>query len=632
MASWQRLNSFGILALLCFASCASYKQDARINDEDLWTLRQGAEECTFKVGIAPLVDMVDRRTNDLPNKTNYSPMIDEGKFREWFLSVIDWTDTTKYPTDFRLSLLGDEEEAPASDDEAEAESEVDEAVRRTSGKLFSEAVFIDSALYSGQGELQTESEDESVISRFPAPVTPSEEFYDDVIRIGYERNLDAVIFLTLKVNQAKFIEFNGNYWWSLLAWLSSIWGSGYVADETYRVDMELRVKVVSVHGGHPTLFDETFTVGEGLEQNLDDWPHGFMFFGLFNTPEAINEQGWQGVYSEISSFTCRELERQMLAKLSGVFRGDTHFRRQRGNSIGEMESVSAVHLGTGGEAAQAEILDELNTTTSKTLALLIGANQISDGRLTSATNALIDTANFATLLLDSEHGRGMNSRYLYRLEGAQATSAAVNSTIDEIRQRARSEDTIIVYFSGMGTFAKPSSDAKVYAPHLLTFDSISERVPATSISLVSLANSISQIDAAHKILILDTSFNGTTKGRCATSEVLAEGIEDDASFDGPEAQDVTIIISSAGSQDALTIDDLGGLFTYAMILGTESDASGAVKADNDNDGVVILGELFEFAKKMVYEQSLFEPGDPQTPLYLEALPRTRMLPFWTGSR
>jgi uncharacterized caspase-like protein len=182
---------------------------------------------------------------------------------------------------------------------------------------------------------------------------------------------------------------------------------------------------------------------------------------------------------------------------------------------------------------------------------------------------------------------------------AQATKSRIEALIQDWLGRyiSRSSQMVFIYFAGHGTPSPDKGDA-----YLVPYDGDPE-LPSTLYSLSSFYQALSQLPSDNIVVALDACFTGTG-GR----SVLAQGKRPLVAVKMPEAnQKLSVVTASAASEISQDYDvKRHGLFTYYLLKGMRGEA------DADGDGWVTLGELYNYLKPKVGEESR-KLGYTQTP-------------------
>jgi uncharacterized caspase-like protein len=200
-----------------------------------------------------------------------------------------------------------------------------------------------------------------------------------------------------------------------------------------------------------------------------------------------------------------------------------------------------------------------------------------------------------------------------------ATRKKIRHAAANLSARLRPFDTMLVYFSGLGTTAPNGETAE---PFLITNDTLDD--PATfdrsAVSLRELAAWLKPLSKGKNFaVIFDTSFKGSG-GRTHVFKKLT--VPEDESYVFEEFQNETgAVVIFAGSPlqvaHEIRAKTAGGqvemgVFTYYFLrgLGHFQLNSKIEYADTKKDGNITLKEAFDYARQKVYERQEFR-GQPQ---------------------
>jgi len=188
------------------------------------------------------------------------------------------------------------------------------------------------------------------------------------------------------------------------------------------------------------------------------------------------------------------------------------------------------------------------------------------------------------------------------------TKANLFADLDELAASISSSDTVLIYFSGHGTY-RSSTDTTYFIPYLGISD---EESPSLYYSLCvspeELAAKLEELPTDKVFVILDTCYSGgfVDTGSAldsAPQDYSGAGADDSAvlaalgSFGkllsaNAEERDATppIVLSAAGSEElSYESDSRGhGIFTYYFM-------ESAARGDEDGDGYVTATEAYAYA-------------------------------------
>ncbi len=161
------------------------------------------------------------------------------------------------------------------------------------------------------------------------------------------------------------------------------------------------------------------------------------------------------------------------------------------------------------------------------------------------------------------------------------TRSNIIENIVSLCERAVSEDTLLIYFSGHGTLGKNNRF------YLLPLDARSASIEQTAISWQWLKDTVDQSQAKNKIVIIDACHSGAGKDVTAsvrTSFKIMEEVEQDS-------KGFVCLTSCSGGQVSYELAELEqGIFSHYLISGI----NGA--ADPLGRGVVDIESLYTFVR------------------------------------
>ena len=165
----------------------------------------------------------------------------------------------------------------------------------------------------------------------------------------------------------------------------------------------------------------------------------------------------------------------------------------------------------------------------------------------------------------------------------------------EIKQKARKQDTVIIYFAGHGApepdNASPDGDG--LEKYFLTYDTDPQRLYSTALPMQEVARIFGRIDSERIVLIQDTCYSGASGGRTIQTASIRASISDAYLNRITKGKGRVIISASSANEVSMEKDSLGhGVFTYYML---ESLKQG----DIDGDGFITTGEIYRYVSDKV---------------------------------
>ncbi len=187
----------------------------------------------------------------------------------------------------------------------------------------------------------------------------------------------------------------------------------------------------------------------------------------------------------------------------------------------------------------------------------------------------------------------------------RATRTDVEKYIESwLPNRTEKDASVFIYFSGHGAPNPKTGDA-----YLVPYDGDPGFIDKTGYSLKRLYEQLAKLPAKQVIVMLDSCFSGAG-GR----SVIAQGMRPmGLSVEVPllTGGRTVVLAASAGDQVSSTYRQKShGLLTYFFLKGLQGDA------DRNRDGVIDLGEAFEYVKPQVERIARREFNNDQTPQLL----------------
>ena len=237
-------------------------------------------------------------------------------------------------------------------------------------------------------------------------------------------------------------------------------------------------------------------------------------------------------------------------------------------------------------------------------ALVLGISNYRDEIIPKVKYAKSDAEVVAAYL---ENVGGIPHRNIKLLTDENVTRADLEAYIEDwLPRRVKKESEVFIYFAGHGTPDPVSREAYI-VPYDGHPDFKSKLYP-----LKKMYASLNKLPAEQVIVMLDSCFSGAG-GR----SIIAEGSRPiTLSIENPvlSGGKIAVLAASTGSQISSDYDRVKhGLFTYYLLKGMKGEA------DNNKDGKVLLGELYNYIKENVSKTASIELNRDQTPMLLPGL-------------
>ncbi|MEO0768761.1 MAG: caspase family protein [Cyanobacteria bacterium J06649_4] len=231
-----------------------------------------------------------------------------------------------------------------------------------------------------------------------------------------------------------------------------------------------------------------------------------------------------------------------------------------------------------------------NNSAAKLWLLLVGVNHYQDPHLPDLQYSAIDCQGLNEAL-EAATVAFANKQFRVHHDNtaSQPTLATIRASLEQIVTQAKSQDTILFYFSGHGF-----QDAQSQQAVLCLADTQKENLLATGLGLQTLLEALSQCAASQQLVWLDACHSGgmTLRGASSAGHKTETG-----ALENPTPQLVSILrqqaARSSGFYALLSCDqnqrswefpELGhGVFTYYLMQGLRGEAAnaqGSISADS----------------------------------------------------
>ena len=229
-------------------------------------------------------------------------------------------------------------------------------------------------------------------------------------------------------------------------------------------------------------------------------------------------------------------------------------------------------------------------------AIVIGINQYQSTR--NLKYAVNDARAFRDYL---KNYVGLPEERIYYLADRDATKTRIESLLGTtIKRKASKDDTVIIFYAGHGAVEPDPSnlDGDGFEKYLLPHDADLEDLYSTSISMNDIRTIFARIRADRLIFIADTCYSGASGGRTMMATKTRANLSDKF-YDRIARGKGRVIISSCSANEISKEDDnlQHGVFSYYMLEGLKG------KADQDEDGIITVSELFSYISRKVPQAS-----------------------------
>ncbi len=172
-----------------------------------------------------------------------------------------------------------------------------------------------------------------------------------------------------------------------------------------------------------------------------------------------------------------------------------------------------------------------------------------------------------------------------------------------LSRRVKKNSTVYIFYAGHG-----APDPRGKEAYIVPYEGHPD-FPSKLYPLKKMYESLNRLPAKNVIVMLDSCFSGV-QGRSVTSKgarPISISIENPVLTGG----NITVIAGATGNQMSSDYDRVEhGLFTYYLLRGMRGEA------DKNTNGVVELGELYDYVRTNVSEKASLELNRDQTPVLL----------------
>jgi uncharacterized caspase-like protein len=239
-------------------------------------------------------------------------------------------------------------------------------------------------------------------------------------------------------------------------------------------------------------------------------------------------------------------------------------------------------------AQQVNAVSELSP--GKRYALVIGNSNYRDERLADLKSSIVDAERFARVLADPNLGAFTHVETLIN-----KTHDVIENAIEKFFNNKLREDMLLLYFSGHGI---KSQGGQLF---LAAQNTSSDLLRSTGVSANFIKENMGESNSQRQVLILDCCYGGAIVEGSKSNNALGQSINSVLSFQ-PTGFGRIIITASEAMQYAFDGKHVEGMtqnsaFTRHLIEGLETG-----RADTDNNGLIDIDELYQYAYKHVTPQ------------------------------
>jgi dipeptidyl aminopeptidase/acylaminoacyl peptidase len=252
-------------------------------------------------------------------------------------------------------------------------------------------------------------------------------------------------------------------------------------------------------------------------------------------------------------------------------------------------------------------LDNVATTRALTVTRLPAQKLLAQGQIWAAVIGISqyktasplqfadkDAIAFAQYL---QNQIGVPKENVFLLTNQQATLVNVRRTLGtEIKRKAGSKDTVIIYFAGHGA---PETDATSpdndgLEKYLVMYDADPDDLYTTGMPMREVEIILQRLAAERVIFIADTCFSGATTGRTFTTGGRRAVVSETFLTRLANAKGRVVLAASRANEVSAERPDMQhGVFTYYLLEGLRG------KADVDGDNVITIDEIYNYVSQKV---------------------------------
>ncbi len=409
----------------------------------------------------------------------------------------------------------------------------------------------------------------------------------DAFREAYKARDDVVVEATVRRLDCVWRGYNWLWIPNMAVWLFAWVPSFWVPDEDFAIEGEVDLRF---YGTLSERIVHEQTVRIDREGMLHDFQRGWSFTGIVTLPQSMEPADWNEVAE-----TLRE------------------------KALYAVEQVAATVTASLGSPPASD---------ATVFALACGVKEHARSFMGPA-GADADAHRFADALV---RGARVPRKNVLTLTNHDATKEGVEKAFAGHLARARAQDTVVVFWSGLGAVEPPARGATGAGdaePLLLPFefDGIRRDVRRFGLPLERLRGLVGGLGASRVLIVLDAGFGGRRPGARSLVPLSAGGASaalGEAALarlmTAPrrDGKHVTLIVAAAPGEDAIDLDgETGGLLSYYLAEGIAGDA------DQDGNGTVSTGELQAYLEREVPAQAGLERVRQHPRVYRHGAPSAR---------
>jgi uncharacterized caspase-like protein len=220
-------------------------------------------------------------------------------------------------------------------------------------------------------------------------------------------------------------------------------------------------------------------------------------------------------------------------------------------------------------------------------ALVIGNSNYQDERLPDLKSSIVDAERFAELLADQKVGAFTHVEKLI-----DENSETVKRYIERFFSKKTREDLLLLYFSGHGI---RSQSGQLF---LAAKDTSQDYLRSTGIPANFIKENMDESYSQRQILLLDCCYGGAMVEGSKSGNEVGQPVNSISAFQSSGFGRI-IITASESMQYAYDGDRVDGHTENSAFTNYLIEGLGTGNADSDNDGLVDINELYQYAYQNV---------------------------------
>lgn len=249
-------------------------------------------------------------------------------------------------------------------------------------------------------------------------------------------------------------------------------------------------------------------------------------------------------------------------------------------------------------------LPDILSISERMYVIVIGIGNYQDDRIPNLRFIKNDAQEIYNLFLDPRYC-GISEDHIELLLNQDATERNIKSVLGKwLHENVKVQDSVFIFYLGQGAFEDEES-------YWLTYDADIDDLYSTALSTDKIIGMLDRIQTQSVIMFFDASYNSPQTGQInQASASQIKNVWDEFSEGGR-----IIVSASNGDQNSEELEEeQHGVFVYYLSQGLKLDA------DENIDGVVALGELWDYLQTQIEEYSMKTAILQKPQLYGDLIP------------